>query len=106
MSQAPVPARFQHRLAWPLQLAEKAGVTFRACSFDPCLFDFAPRFVLCAEHPVTLVNVDPNVVHKNSSFPFSPSLRCAELFSCYLTPAGFFPLEPPNPPHRILARYS
>jgi len=39
-------------------------------------------------HCVTLVNIDPNVVHKNSSFLSPQSLRSAELFSCYLTPFG------------------
>ena len=41
--------------------------------------------ILGREDAIALVNVDPNVVHENSSFPFFVSLRSAELLSSYLT---------------------
>jgi hypothetical protein len=43
-----------------------------------------------------LVNVDPNVVHENSSFPFSRSLRSRELLSCHLTPFASLMIDLPN----------
>src|SRR5450432_195581 len=86
MGQAPVPARFQDRFARPGQLAEEARISLPAVPLNPCLLQLGAALILRAEHTILLVNVDPNVVHKNSSFPFPQSLRSAKLFSCYLTP--------------------
>jgi hypothetical protein len=51
-------------------------------------------FVLSREDAIALVNVDPDVVHENSSLPFSRSLRSRKLFSSYLTPYCFSARKP------------
>ncbi len=65
---------------------KKRAYSWTPCPSNPRFLKLCSCLILRAEHAITLVNIDPNIVHINSSFPFLRSLRCAELFSCYLTP--------------------
>src|SRR5439155_2543403 len=89
MHQAPVPARFHHRLAWTIQTGEKLRKTIRGIAFHSPLPQFAPRLIQRAKHAVLLVHIHSNVVHENSFLSFS-SLRTGELLSFYLTPIFIF----------------
>src|SRR5437773_8066371 len=84
MHQAPVPARFHHRLAWTIQTGQKLRKTIRGIAFHSPLPQFAPRLIQRAKHAVLLVHIHSNVVHENSFLSFS-SLRTGELLSFYLT---------------------
>src|SRR5439155_14288885 len=104
MHQAPVPARFHHRLAWTIQTGEKLRKTIRGIAFHSPLPQFAPRLIQRAKHAVLLVHIHSNVVHENSFLSFS-SLRTGELLSFYLTPIDPrsavnlpLPLSPRNRP--------
>ena len=88
MHQAPVPARFHHRLAWTIQTGQKLRKTIRGIAFHSPLPQFAPRLIQRAKHAVLLVHIHSNVVHENSFLSFS-SLRTGELLSFYLTPILF-----------------
>src|SRR5207249_8074816 len=90
MHQAPVPARFHHRLAWTIQTGEKLRKTIRGIAFHSPFPQFAPPLIQRAKHAVLLVHIHSNVVHENSFLSFS-SLRTGELLSFYLTP---FPGQP------------
>lgn len=55
-----------------------------------------PPHSSCAQITLYFVNIDPDVVHKNSLFLVAYSLRPVELFSCYLTPITTNPYNNPD----------
>jgi hypothetical protein len=70
VGQSPVPTGFQNRPARSFQALEKASVVLGRVALDPCFLQFAACFVLRREHAIAFVNIDPDVIHENSSFLF------------------------------------
>jgi len=69
----------------PSKLRKKRAYSSTAFPSIRASFSLRPLGVLRRQNAIPLVNVDPDVVHENSSFLFSQSLRSRELLSCYLT---------------------
>src|SRR5439155_20777473 len=59
----PVPARFQHHLAWTLQCFEKLSESMDAVPANAAPRQLPPSLVYCNKHTVALVNIHSNIVH-------------------------------------------
>src|SRR6266496_1140806 len=85
VNEAPIPARFHYRLAWPSQARKKLSETKRRVALHAGFPQLPASLIHCAKHTVLLVNVYSNVIHENSSFLFLSTLCTEGLLSFYLT---------------------
>src|SRR6266446_2856194 len=85
VNEAPIPARFHYRPAWPSQARKKLSETKRRVALHAGFPQLPASLIHCAKHTILLVNVYSNVIHENSSFLFSSTLCTEGLLSFYLT---------------------
>lgn len=88
--QSPVPARFDHGFARAFQSGEKLCEAGGTHALNAGFLEFAPLPVQGAQHTISLVNVDPNVVQGSSFLLVVPNYSETDRLSCYLTPFPHF----------------